>query len=518
MDTRIYVITHKKFNAPQEDGYIPLQVGRALGEDLGYLGDNAGDNISAKNKSFCELTGVYWIWKNVSCDIIGICHYRRFFVNSTSLLSKEYIEEILQTYDAITVHSGLTPSANIWEHYGACHYEKDMQTVRDIIAEKYPDYLDAFDLSMHCDLLSIGNMIITKKETFDRYCAWLFDILFEAERRIDISAYDDRQKRIFGFLAERLMRVWISNQSLRIREEDLLYIEEDELAKEQQLIDKKYHLFELILKDLTDHYRAGNYMDYADNRPLAVDFHGKIPIWVCWWQGYDQAPELVQMCVQSIIRNIPTDIAELHFITMDNVGDYITLPQWIIDRYVNEQMSDTHLSDILRFGLLYRYGGMWLDATYYVTAPIPAELLIERSFYSVKVPVPTWHQDIAQGRWSANLLSGEAGNLVFRYLLNGLYAYWQMQEQAIDYELMDYIMMVGYRNIPEITAAIDALRIDQPEVFSLRMMLNSRFDPDAYDKLLATTSFFKMNRRDELTRQTLIDEDTFYGHFCKQLL
>jgi hypothetical protein len=249
-----------------------------------------------------------------------------------------------------------------------------------------------------------------------------------------------------------------------------------------------------------------------------VDFHEKIPIWVCWWQGYDNAPELVQMCVQSIIRNIPTDIAELHFITMDNVGDYITLPQWIIDRYVNEQMSDTHLSDILRFGLLYRYGGMWLDATYYVTAPIPAELLTKRSFYSVKVPVPTWHQDIAHGCWSANLLSGEAGNLVFRYLLNGLYAYWQMQEQAIDYELMDYIIMVGYRNFPEITAAIDALQIDQPEVFSLRMMLNSRFDPDAYEKLLATTSFFKMNRRDELTRQTLIDEDTFYGHFCKQLL
>jgi hypothetical protein len=93
-----------------------------------------------------------------------------------------------------------------------------------------------------------------------------------------------------------------------------------------------------------------------------------------------------------------------------------------------------------------------------------------------------------------------------------------MQEQAIDYELMDYIMMVGYRNIPEITAAIDALRIDQPEVFSLRMMLNSRFDPNAYEKLLATTSFFKMNRRDDLTKQTMVEEDTFYGHFCKQLL
>jgi hypothetical protein len=518
MDTRIFVITHKKFHAPQEEGYIPLQVGRALGENLGYLCDDTGDNISVKNKSFCELTGIYWIWKNVSCDIVGICHYRRFFVKDHVRLSKEYIEETLQTYDAITVRSGLTPSTSVWVHYGTCHYEKDLQTVRDIIAEKYPDYLEAFDLSTHCNLFSIGNMIITTKTVFDRYCAWLFDILFEAERRIDISAYDDRQKRIFGFLAERLLRVWLSNHALKIREEDLLIEDDIALAEEQQLIDKKYHIFELLLKDLTDHYRDGNYINYADNRPLAVDFHGKIPIWVCWWQGYDNAPELVQMCIQSIIRNIPTDIAEFYFITMDNVGDYITLPQWIIDRYVNEQMSDTHLSDILRYGLLYRYGGMWIDATYVVTAPISRELLTGRSFYSVKMPGPVWWQDIAQGRWSANLLAGEAGNHVFQYLLNGLYAYWEMQDHAIDYELMDYIMTVGYRHLPEITAAIDALRVDQPEILNLRLKLNSKFDPAAYEKLRSTTSFFKMNRRDELTKQTMIGEDTFYGYLCKQLL
>jgi hypothetical protein len=515
MDTRIYVITHKKFQAPEQDGYIPLQVGRALGEDLGYLGDDTGDNISAKNKSFCEMTGVYWIWKNVSCDIVGICHYRRFFVKDHVRLSKEYIEKVLQNYDAITIYSGLTPSADIWAHYAKCHHEKDMQTVRDILLEKYPDYLDAFDLSMHCNLFTLGNMIITTKAVFDQYCEWLFDILFEVERRTDISEYDDRQKRVFGFLSERLLRVWLSNQSLRIREEDLLMVEEDKIAADNNLISMKYHVFELLLKELTSSYQAGNYIDYSDNSPLAVDFHGKIPVWVCWWQGFYNAPELVRLCILSIEKNIPTDVAELHFITMDNVGEYITLPQWVIDRYVNEQMSDTHLSDILRFGLLYRYGGMWIDATYYVTAPISRQILTERSFYSVKMPGPVWWRDIVQGRWSANLLAGEAGSHVFRFMLNGLYAYWELQDHAIDYELMDYIMMVGYHNIPEITAAIDALQIDQPEIINLRQKLNSRFDQTAYDQMLSSTSFFKMNRRDELIKKTVIDEDTFYGHLCK---
>lgn len=231
MDTRIYIITHKKFHVPDERGYAPLHVGRALSEDFGYPGDNAGDNISEKNKNYCELTGIYWIWKNISCDIVGICHYRRYFIKDQKLLSKEYIEETLQQYDAITLHSGVTPSENLWNHYGACHYEKDLKTVRDIIEEKYPEYLDAFDFSMHCNLMTLGNMIITRKEIFDQYCEWLFDILFEAERRIDISEYDDRQKRIFGFLSERLLRIWLLNQHLKIREEDLINVEENNQKK-----------------------------------------------------------------------------------------------------------------------------------------------------------------------------------------------------------------------------------------------------------------------------------------------
>ena len=81
MDTRIYVMTHKQTSLPSgadELIYIPLQVGKSISIDLGYQGDDEGDNISDKNKSFCELTGQYWLWKNVTCDYIGIAHYRRF--------------------------------------------------------------------------------------------------------------------------------------------------------------------------------------------------------------------------------------------------------------------------------------------------------------------------------------------------------------------------------------------------------------------------------------------------------
>ena len=75
----IYVVTHKKYNIPKMKGYIPIQVGASLHENLGYKVDSDGDNISYKNPNYCELTALYYMWKNLDDDIIGLTHYRRYF-------------------------------------------------------------------------------------------------------------------------------------------------------------------------------------------------------------------------------------------------------------------------------------------------------------------------------------------------------------------------------------------------------------------------------------------------------
>ena len=84
MDIKILVATHKKYWMPEDDVYLPIHVGREGKADLGYVGDNTGDNISEKNANYCELTGLYWAWKNLKCDYIGLCHYRRYFAHTTS--------------------------------------------------------------------------------------------------------------------------------------------------------------------------------------------------------------------------------------------------------------------------------------------------------------------------------------------------------------------------------------------------------------------------------------------------
>ncbi len=220
MDTRIYVITHKNVSMPEEEGYIPLQVGASVNEPLPYEGDNTGDNISDKNSSYCELTGMYWIWKNVKCDNVGICHYRRYYSNedATRILRKQEYEDILTKYDVITTRSYILLES-AYANFATYHKSAGLDICRNVIEEHCHEYLEAFDKCMLDSLMTCCNMMITRKSLFDEYCEWLFSILFLVENKIRPETISDTyNRRIMGFLGERLMRVWLMMQQVRIKE------------------------------------------------------------------------------------------------------------------------------------------------------------------------------------------------------------------------------------------------------------------------------------------------------------
>ena len=234
---KIFICAHKEVALPQHPYFLPIQAGAALHEPInGYQPDNEGENISIKNPHFCELTCHYWAWKNLkNIDIIGLNHYRRYFdfqqkwpqlsadkhfIATDDFLNKPYVfpdlESILNKYDIIL------PVARHWrvsntQQYADYHIAKDWEMLRQIIKEKSPQYISAFEKTMDHSNKSVGyNMFITHWKHFNTYSEWLFDILFEVERRVP-PVDDPIQSRIYGYMSERLINVFCERHHLRIK-------------------------------------------------------------------------------------------------------------------------------------------------------------------------------------------------------------------------------------------------------------------------------------------------------------
>lgn len=234
---KILVCTHKEVELPQHSFFYPIQVGAEIAEKkLPYNSDNIGDNISFKNKNYCELTAHYWAWKNLKgVDIIGLNHYRRFFdfyrpfkmfspdrsfIDQELFLESDYVfpnlENILEHYDIILPRTRNNPY-NLTTQYCVFHIVDDWNILREVIAELFPEYIEAFEQSMNkSNKMSYYNMFITNWKHFDGYSEWLFKILFEVEQRVKLSSYPN-QARLFGYLSERLINVYCNHHKLRIK-------------------------------------------------------------------------------------------------------------------------------------------------------------------------------------------------------------------------------------------------------------------------------------------------------------
>lgn len=223
---RVIVATHKSYDMPEDDVYLPLHVGAAGKDSIGFQRDDDGENISARNANWCELTGLYWAWKNLNADAAGLVHYRRHFKGVRGIVSGDEISEILRDHDVILPKKRNYFIETTYSQYAHAHHASDLDLTREIISEKYGEYLAAFDAVMKSTKGHRFNMFIMKRPLFDSYCAWLFDLLFELERRLDISAYSAYDARVFGFVSERILDVWIDMQNgIRIAELPVLHLE-----------------------------------------------------------------------------------------------------------------------------------------------------------------------------------------------------------------------------------------------------------------------------------------------------
>lgn len=232
-DVGLYVVTHKKYDIEGlPDCYKSIHAGRALNDDLGYIGDDTGRNISELNPYLNEMTAAYWIWKNTAHDIIGISHYRRFF---SSRNSREFVVKNMVTdAQAIEALRYSDMVVALEDNFGNNQYnflindagQKVTTTaitlLKAMMRVYQPEYIDVFDKFMSSCALFRCNMMITRKYIFDAYCEWLFSFLLPALdeflKTVPIENLTVNQKRIFGYLAERLMNIWLLKNNLRLKE------------------------------------------------------------------------------------------------------------------------------------------------------------------------------------------------------------------------------------------------------------------------------------------------------------
>lgn len=244
MKKNIYVVTHKVTDMSFPEIYTPLLVGSYNKDSKDILRDDIGDNISNKNENYCELTGLYWIWKNSKSDIVGLCHYRRFlsknFLSNKSkyFLNDKDIDKIFEKYDLILPKRIFYYKSNVRDNIKFAPNKNDMKVLRGVIEELTPEYLEAFDEYLNRQYTYLCNIMITKKEILDEYCEWLFKILYRTEEVLDPDTYlnDNYRKRMFGFLSERLLNVWVikNKDKLKIKEFPMISFQEDFKEKVKQ--------------------------------------------------------------------------------------------------------------------------------------------------------------------------------------------------------------------------------------------------------------------------------------------
>ncbi|MDD2970820.1 MAG: DUF4422 domain-containing protein [Lachnospiraceae bacterium] len=239
MNIKVIVATHKKYRMPEDKIYIPIHVGKVGKPDIGFTGDDTGDNISNQNSRLCELTGIYWAWKNIEADYIGLVHYRRHFTCSSALkrlftkdkfslvATEKEIESILKKVDVIVPNKRKYYIETMESHFLHLPYtfEKDYRVLEEVIKKKTPDYYDSFKNVMNGTSAHMFNMFIMKKELFDKYCEWLFTIILEADKKIDVTDYDRMQTRAVAYYGEFMLDVWMKKNGINYKEVDVMFME-----------------------------------------------------------------------------------------------------------------------------------------------------------------------------------------------------------------------------------------------------------------------------------------------------
>lgn len=233
-DALIAVSAHKPYWFPADPLYLPVQAGAALHPAFGIQGDDGPGSISEKNPTFCELTVLHWLRGHMGeKKALGLCHYRRYLSlrplgeKHARVLTAPQCEALLKASDILLPKKRHYLIETNYSQYAHAHHARDLDAAREVLAALYPQDIPHFDRVMKQRSGHRFNLFVMKRAAFEGYTDWLFPLLFALEKRLDISAYSPKDQRVFGYVAERLMDVWLAGEgsAFHVRELPVLHLE-----------------------------------------------------------------------------------------------------------------------------------------------------------------------------------------------------------------------------------------------------------------------------------------------------
>lgn len=268
---------------------------------------------------------------------------------------------------------------------------------------------------------------------------------------------------------------------------------------------------DFIVNYLEDTYRSV-INKYAADTTLGEKCEDS-PIWVCWWTGEETAPPLVKQCIKSTRKNAGKH--PVCIVTKDNYCNYLDIPDYIMEKVNDGRMCVANFSDYLRFSLLAKYGGLWIDATIFCSRPIPKDYF-DKSVFTCKYFSPD-SNCISKSRWTTFCTGGWKGNVYFKFMQEAFECYWQKHDTAIDYLLVDYTIYTAYSHIPAFREIIDTLANNNSHRNDLAQAMVSGKPAEMFDLVINDdTVFYKLSWREKYPLTTADGKKSIFAYYLEK--
>lgn len=279
-------------------------------------------------------------------------------------------------------------------------------------------------------------------------------------------------------------------------------------VKSPTLIEKKHN----IIRD----YIKRNYSDITTSTNLSESIipHKTLDkrhnVWVFWYQGKENMPHVVKRCYERLCtKNISND-CEIHLISKYNLDEYLTFPEYIIQKVESGTITITHFSDVLRYALLYHYSGFWIDATVWCEQQIPVSIF-KSKYWTIRLPRPQYTISVSYKKWSTFILwYRDIHDPLAKHMLNLFMAYWQREDSLVDYLLVDYLLEYSIDSQREGKEFLSIAESNH-HLYHLMQKMKNNFVPQEWNEMKSDTKFFKLSYKGHDVQAAMDNPRSYYN-------